>query len=111
MANFGQQEPSENYLSLKRRFSDFIHDYQPRRNGEPYIDRIEALFGDEKGPAVNGRLLVDVLDVQHFDEKLHQGLLKEPIETIKPCIDAVRDAARGLQDGTFGQKHATDIEV
>lgn len=109
MAGFAQ-EPSESYLNLKRRFSDFLHDYRPARN-EPYAERIEGLFGDEKKPGVNARLLIDILDIQQFDEKLHEGVLKEPVETIRPCIDAVRDAARGLQDGQFGQKHASEIEV
>ena len=104
------QEPSETYLSQKRRFSDFFHDYQPSR-GERYADRLEHLFGDEKRRGVNARLLIDVHDLQQFDDKLHAGLLREPTEALRPCTDAARDAARGLQDGLFGAKHETEIQV
>jgi DNA replicative helicase MCM subunit Mcm2 (Cdc46/Mcm family) len=103
------QEPTEGYLSLKRRFSDFIHEYQPR-SADRYIDRIEPLFDDKKA-GKNVRLLIDVHDLQQFDDKLHQGLLKDPCESIRPCIDAARDAAKGLNEGTFGQKHASEVEV
>jgi DNA replicative helicase MCM subunit Mcm2 (Cdc46/Mcm family) len=104
------QEPSESYLSLKRRFSDFIHEYQPAR-AERYVDRLEPLFGDEKRSGVNSRLLIDVHDLQQFDDKLHQGVLNDPTESLRPCIDAARDAARGLQDGSFGQKNASEVEA
>lgn len=110
MATAYGQEPSESYLALKRRFSDFFQEYQPAR-GDRYVDRLESLFGDEKRPGVSARLLIDVHDLQQFDAKVHQGLLKEPAESLRPCLDAVRDAARGLQDGTFGDKHIKDIEV
>lgn len=104
------QEPSETYLSQKRRFSDFFHDYQPGR-GERYADRLEPLFSDEKRRGVNARLLIDVHDLQQFDDKLHAGLLREPTEALRPCIDAARDAARGLDNGLFGQKHEAEIQV
>ena len=109
MAAYGQ-DPSESYLSLKRRFSDFIHEYQPSKT-ERYVDRLEPLFGDEKKHGANTRLLIDVHDLQQFDDKLHAGVLTEPAESLRPCIDAARDAARGLQDGLFGEKHTKEIEV
>jgi DNA replicative helicase MCM subunit Mcm2 (Cdc46/Mcm family) len=103
-------ETTEHYLGLKRRFSDFFHEHQPSK-GERYIDRLEPLFDDEKKRSQNARLLIDVHDLQQFDAKVHQGLLKSPAEHLRPCIDAARDAARGLQDGSFGDKHAKEIEV
>jgi DNA replicative helicase MCM subunit Mcm2 (Cdc46/Mcm family) len=104
------QEVSESYLNLKRRFTDFIQDHEPS-SGSKYVDRIEALFGDEAKPGKNLRLLIDVHDLRQFDEKTHNSVLSEPYEVLRPCIDAVRDAARGISDGKLAEKHAAKIDV
>lgn len=109
MAAYGP-EPNESYLNLKRRFSDFIHEYQPSR-GERYVDRLEPIFENSKQPGKDCRLLIDINDLHQFDDKLHGGLLKDPAESLRPCVDAARDIASGLQNGQFGQKHADNIQV
>lgn len=101
---------NETYLQLKRRFSDFIHEHQPQ-SATRYVERIEALLGEDQAPGKNLRLLIDVHDVRQFDEKLHDSILKEPCESFRPCLDAARDAARGLDDGAVGKKSASKIEV
>lgn len=104
------QEASESYLNVKRRFTDFIQEHQPA-SGTKYVDRIEALFGDESKPGKNLRLLIDVHDLRQFDEKTHNSVISEPYESLRPCIDAARDAARGISDGKLAEKHAAQIDV
>lgn len=104
------QEASESYLNLKRRFTDFFQEHQPA-SGNKYVDRIEALFGDEAKPGKNLRLLVDVHDLRQFDEKTHSSVINEPYESMRPCMDAARDAARGINDGKLAEKHAAQIDV
>lgn len=105
-----QGDTNETYLRLKRRFSDFIHEYQPHSTAR-YVERIEGLLAEEQAPGKNLRLLIDVHDVRQFDEKLHESILKEPCESFRPCLDAARDAARGLDDGVVGKKSASKVEV
>lgn len=103
-------ETNETYIQLKRRFSDFIHEYQPQTSTR-YVERVEALLAEEQAPGKNLRLLIDVHDVRQFDEKLHDSILKDPCESFRPCLDAARDAAKGLDDGTVGKKNGSKVEV
>ena len=110
MENYGQNAVSESFMELKRRFGDFL-EHQPGAD-EPYKERIEALFEDKpKGDVKNARLLVDVHDLQAFDADLHKRLLTDPCECMRPFEDALRDAARNLDGGQFGQKNQTAIDV
>jgi DNA replicative helicase MCM subunit Mcm2 (Cdc46/Mcm family) len=104
------REPSEQFLSLKRRFGDFFEDYQPSKD-DRYADRLGQMLRGDKGSQVGGRLIIDVHDLQQFDDKLHQDLLKNPADVIRPCLDAAKDAAKSLHDGQFGDKYAQEIEV
>jgi hypothetical protein len=104
------QESSESYLQLKRRFSDFINEHQPG-DGTKYIEKLESLLGEEHPPGKNLRLLIDVHDLRQFDDKIHSAILKEPCDSLRPCVDAARDAARGLGDGKLAEKHAAEIDV
>lgn len=103
-------ETNETYLRLKRRFSDFIHEYQPQTSTR-YVEQIQALLAEEQAPGKNLRLLIDVHDVRQFDDKLHDSILKDPCESFRPCLDAARDAAKGLDDGTMGKKNGSKVEV
>lgn len=110
MEAYGQQNVSESYLELKRRFGDFLNEH--RLDGEErYVDRLEPLFDDNKDQSRNLRLLVDVHDLQRFDEGVHKTLLTTPCECMRPFEDALRETAKGLQDGQFGIKQASRIEV
>jgi DNA replicative helicase MCM subunit Mcm2 (Cdc46/Mcm family) len=105
------REPSEAFLSLKRRFGDFFEDHQPYKD-DRYVERIEQLLSrGEKRSQTGRRLVIDVHDLQQFDDKLHQELLKNPADAIRPCLDAAKDAAKSLHDGQFADKFAQEIEV
>lgn len=106
------KEPSEDFLRLKRRFGDFLEDYEPGRE-DRYAERLgQLLRAPDAGRQYGGRrLVIDVQDLQQFDDKLHQELVRNPAEAIRPCVDAVKDAAKALHDGQYADKFAAEIEV
>ncbi|KAK9821947.1 hypothetical protein WJX81_000309 [Elliptochloris bilobata] len=101
-------ELSERRLTLKRDFGDFLdedHGY-----GQ-YPEKIKAVITKENVEASRLRLLVDLQDLQNFNQSLHHTLLTSPGECLGPFEEALGEIVRNAFPKTLKENQVVHVGV
>lgn len=101
-------ELSEQRLTLKRNFGDFLD--EDHGFGQ-YPDKIKEVITKENVEANRLRLLVDLQDLQNFNAGLHHTLLTSPGECLAPFEEALGEIVRNAHPKVLQENQVVHIGV
>ena len=101
-------ELSEQRLTLKRNFGDFLD--EDHGFGQ-YPDKIKEVITKENVEGNRLRLLVDLQDLHNFSAGLHHTLLTSPGECLAPFEEALGEIVRNAHPKVLQENQVVHIGV